>query len=235
VLTAAVFLPIPTQIVTVLDACDDGSAELAGGLGDDVDFVDIDACNVGAGRAAGFAYARSIGGVPDSVMWYATTDAESRVGPDWLLRQVRAGADMVLGVVHVAQGRHQPPVVAARYLSTYPSNGPCHGHVHGANLGCRRRRVPWVRFRGVGKRRGLELVERFQRAGYVICRDARLLVATSDRHTARPGRFCPPPQRAVAVGAVPRGGRAGVGACRARRWLAGGAPNLALPGPGNTV
>lgn len=186
VLAAAVRLPMPTQIITVLDACEDGSADLAAGFGDDVHFVNIDARNVGAARAAGFAYTRSIGGVPDSSTWYATTDADSRVGPDWLLRQIGTGADMVLGVVHVPEWRHHPPVVAARYLSGYHFDGPSHDHVHGANLGCRADAYWRVGgFAALESGEDVELVERFQRAGYVICRDARLSVATSDRHRGR--------------------------------------------------
>src|ERR1700739_4300671 len=79
-------LPFSAQIVTVLDGCDDGSAELAGRFGDDVHFVTINARNAGAARASGFAYARSSGDFDDSRTWYATTDPDSRVGPDWLLR-----------------------------------------------------------------------------------------------------------------------------------------------------
>src|ERR1700719_2835250 len=137
VLTAAVCVPVPTQIIVVLDACDDGSEEVAQHFGADVHAISIDARNVGTSRAVGFTYARSIGNVDDSRTWYATTDADSRVGPDWLLRQIAANADVVLGVVHVPEWRHHSPVVALRYVRGYRSDGPHHDHVHGANLGFR--------------------------------------------------------------------------------------------------
>src|SRR5690242_20208203 len=58
VLTAAIITPMPVTVVVVLDASDDGSADLVGQYGPDVHFVTVDAHNVGAARAAGFRYAR---------------------------------------------------------------------------------------------------------------------------------------------------------------------------------
>ena len=60
VLTAAACLPLPVAVVVVLDGCDDGSAVLAEQFGSDVLFVAIEARNVGAARAAGFSYARTL-------------------------------------------------------------------------------------------------------------------------------------------------------------------------------
>ena len=186
VLTATTCLPFPTQIVTVLDNCDDDSAELASLFGSDVHFVEINAGNVGAARAVGFSYAKSIGRVDDSHMWYATTDADSRVGLDWLLRQIAAAADMVLGVVHVPVWRHHPPAVAARYLANYRSEGPDHDHIHGANLGFRADAYWRVGgFAALESGEDVDLVRRFEHSGYVVHRDAGLSVATSDRPTAR--------------------------------------------------
>ena len=62
VVTAALCVPIPVAIVVVLDASDDDSAKLAGRYGPDVHFVSVDARNVGAARAVGFGYARSLCG-----------------------------------------------------------------------------------------------------------------------------------------------------------------------------
>ena len=85
VTTAALCLPVPTLVVVVLDACDDGSDGLAGSFGQDVHFVSVDAGNVGAARAAGFEYARSeCGQGSEDNAWYATTDADSAVPADWL-------------------------------------------------------------------------------------------------------------------------------------------------------
>jgi glycosyltransferase involved in cell wall biosynthesis len=113
--TAAICLPVPVLRVVVLDACDDGSEQLAGRFGPDVCFVSVDAGNVGAARAAGFTYAGSASGaVPAARTWYATTDADSTVSANWLLRMTATDADMVLGVVGVAAWRHYPAEVARR-------------------------------------------------------------------------------------------------------------------------
>ena len=169
VLTATMCLPISAQIVTVLDGCDDGSAELAGRFGDDVHFVTINARNAGAARASGFAYARSIGDFDDSRTWYATTDPDSRVGPDWLLRQITAGADMILGVVHVPVWRRRPRVIAPQYLSDYRSTGLDHDPIHGANLGCRADAYWRVGgFAALESGEDVDLVTRFERSGYVV-------------------------------------------------------------------
>ena len=50
---------------------------------------------------------------------HATTDADSVVDPDWLLRQTGAGTDMVLGVVRIATSRDFPAAAARRYLAAY--------------------------------------------------------------------------------------------------------------------
>jgi glycosyltransferase involved in cell wall biosynthesis len=196
VVTAARRLPVPVVVVVVLDACDDWSADLAGRFGADVHFVEIDARNVGAARAVGFGYARSFVTEPDSRCWYATTDADCRVDSDWLSRQTSVEADMVLGVVRVPVWRHHPRVVRQRYLHAYSGlhhgrNGLNHGHIHGANLGCRAD-IYWRvgGFAGVETGEDVDLVLRFERGGYRIHRDARLSVATSDRTNARaPGGF----------------------------------------------
>jgi glycosyltransferase involved in cell wall biosynthesis len=140
VLTAAARLPLPVAVIVVLNGCDDGSAALAGQFGPDVHFVAIDARNVGAARAAGFSYARTLCGqavLDDSRIWYATTDADSVVDPDWLLRQTDADTDMVLGVVRIATWREFPAAAARHYLAAYRSKSrpDGHGHVHGANMG----------------------------------------------------------------------------------------------------
>jgi glycosyltransferase involved in cell wall biosynthesis len=103
--TAALCLPAPVLIVVVLDACDDGSERLAGEFGPDVHFVSVDAGNVGAARAAGFEYARdrcAAGAAAHT--WYATTDADSTVNAQWLLRMTSVDADVVLGIVRTPCG-----------------------------------------------------------------------------------------------------------------------------------
>ncbi|WP_426564949.1 glycosyltransferase [Angustibacter sp. McL0619] len=72
--------------------------------------------------------------------WLATTDADSRVPPDWLATQVAlatAGADLVLGTVRLpSTARDQ---VARTWWERYVEVIGLHDHphVHGANLGVR--------------------------------------------------------------------------------------------------
>ncbi len=189
VLTAALCAPIPVTIVVVLDDCDDGSTELAGQYGPDVHFISVDVHNVGAARAVGFGYARSLFG-NDTECWYATTDADSRVDPDWLVHQLGLGADMVLGVVRVTDWRHHGPDVADRYMQSYQA-GPLyreghHEHIHGANMGFSARAYWRVGgFRTLPSGEDVDLVERFEAAGYCIHPDTELSVITSARTQAR--------------------------------------------------
>ena len=190
--TAAVCLPVPVLTVVVLDKTDDGSERLVGQFGPDVHFVTVDAGNVGAARAAGFQYAReTCDEVDQAGIWYATTDADSVVPADWLLRMTASDADMVLGVVRIASWRHFPADVARRYLRAYHSKGPGHNHIHGANMGFRADAywaVGGIRALPTGE--DVELVDRFEAAGMRIRRDADLTVATSDRrHGRAPGGF----------------------------------------------
>ena len=191
VLTAGACLPLPVAIIVVLDACDDGSVTLAGQFGSDVHFVSIDARNVGAARAVGFSYARTLCepvALDNSRIWYASTDADSVVDPDWLLRQTGADTDMVLGVVRIATWRDFPAAAARRYLATYMSKSRAdgHGHVHGANMGFRADSYWRVGgFAALASDEDVDLVARFESAGLRIVRDAQLSVTTSHRQLGR--------------------------------------------------
>src|ERR1700756_5311733 len=189
VLTAALCAPVPVVIVVVLDASDDDSGALAGQFGPDVHFVRVDAGNVGAARAVGFGYARSLF-TDDDECWYATTDADSRVDPGWLVHQLGLGADMVLGVVRVADWRERCAGVADRFAQAYAAGMPDqdgdHEHVHGANMGFSARAYWRVGgFRALPSGEDADLVERFAAAGYTIHRDTELSVITSARTRAR--------------------------------------------------
>ena len=194
--TAALCLPAPVATVVVLDSSDDGSEKLAGEFGPDVHFISVDAGNVGAARAAGFEYSKSLcAQIAPENTWYATTDADSLVDADWLVRMVRpdlhADADMVLGVVRVPNWKHFSAAVVRSYLRGYRSAGPGHDHVHGANMGFRADAYWHVGgFRALATGEDVELVERFEAAGLTVHRDRHLSVATSDRRDARaPGGF----------------------------------------------
>jgi glycosyltransferase involved in cell wall biosynthesis len=187
-LTAALCAPIPVVIVVVLDATDDDSAKLAGQYGPDVHFVSVDAGNVGTARAVGFRYARSLR-VDGGRCWYATTDADSQVDPDWLVHQLRLGADMVLGVVRVDDWRHHSADFADHYTQNYDGGGDVdgtHAHVHGANMGFSAAAYWRVGgFRPLPSSEDVDLVGRFEASGYCIDRDPELSVTTSARSQAR--------------------------------------------------
>jgi glycosyltransferase involved in cell wall biosynthesis len=181
-LTAALCVPIPVVIVVVLDASNDGSAELAGQYGPDVHFISVDLHNVGAARAVGFGYARSLY-ERGTQCWYATTDADSQVDPGWLVHQLEVGADMVLGVVRVSDWRHHSADVANRYEQAYEAEDE---HIHGANMGFSARAYWRVGgFRTLSSGEDVDLVTRFEAAGYSIHRDTELSVITSARAEAR--------------------------------------------------
>ena len=190
-IAAAMHTSMPVLIVVVLDACDDDSDRLAQRFGPNVHFISTDAGNVGAARAAGFDYARTVcAGVEPAHTWFATTDADTIVGSQWLSRMTNARADMVLGTVRIPVWR-LPGEVARRYLAAYNSTGPGHDHVHGANMGFRADAYWGVGgFRSLSTGEDVDLVRRFESAHMSICRDAKLSVATSAREEGRaPGGF----------------------------------------------
>lgn len=188
---AAAGVAVPVSVVVVLDACDDESISLAGRFGPDVHFLQINKQNVGAARAAGFRYAKSALGSGGDRTWYATTDADTEVSSDWLLRQLGIGADMVLGVVRVGQWRHHSEKVADRYEERYDADAPTHGHIHGANMGFSSDAYWRVGgFAALASGEDVNLVERFRAAGCRIEWDDELSAETSDRLNGRaPGGF----------------------------------------------
>lgn len=189
VLTAALCVPIPVTVIVVLDASDDDSVKLAGQYGPDVHFVSIDVHNVGAARAVGFGYGRSLC-AEDDECWYATTDADSQVDPGWLIHQIEIGAEMVLGVVRVANWRQRSARLAHRYVRAYEAVASAddgkHPHIHGANMGFSARAYWRVGgFRTLPTGEDVDLVEQFKAAGYGIHRDNQLSVITSARTQGR--------------------------------------------------
>ncbi|WP_396929650.1 glycosyltransferase [Mycolicibacterium sp.] len=186
---AAARAGIPVSVVVVLDSCDDGSSTLADRFGPDVHFVEIDAHNVGTARATGFSFARDHGLTGPDV-WYATTDADSKVDSNWLVRQLTAQADLVLGVVRIANWRQIPINAVRRYLRAYHAKihpgSVAHDHIHGANMGFTADAYWHVGgFDALPSAEDVDLVKRFEVAGYRIRRDTRLSVATSARQIGR--------------------------------------------------
>lgn len=177
---AARRVAVPVQLVVVLDACTDGSADV---LGPDVLAVAVDRRNVGAARAAGFS-AATLG----ERTWCATTDADSTVGPTWLVDQLAhaaRGSDVVVGTVRVADWGAHPVALRERYEAGY-TDADGHRHVHGANLGLSA--VAYTRtggFAPLAVHEDVDLVERAARAGCVLTWAADVVVHTSARTTGR--------------------------------------------------
>lgn len=136
---------VEVRTIVVLDACSDSSATIAAEWSahtDESSVISVDFRNVGSSRAAGFRAAeeRSSGlsGTNLHETWYATTDADSEVRPDWLashLRHARRGAQAVAGTVRVELDSASSGLERA-YRSGY-RNHVGHRHVHGANLALR--------------------------------------------------------------------------------------------------
>ncbi|MFE5829062.1 glycosyltransferase [Streptomyces sp. NPDC056488] len=132
----------PCTVVVAADACTDATAATAVRHGADV--VEVAHRMAGAARAAAVTRALELCGTRPEETWIATTDADCRVPPDWLvhhLQHARRGRQCLLGTVRVAPHPSlAPPVRAlhdAHYFAGRDGPGWVHPHVHGANLGIR--------------------------------------------------------------------------------------------------
>ncbi|GAA1644738.1 glycosyltransferase [Actinoplanes couchii] len=187
VLTAATAVaPVPVEVIVVADACADDTAALARAAGAVV--VTTTARNVGAARAAGMRHALRRG---PAGLWLATTDADSRVPPEWLgwqLRHAEAGAGLLAGTVVVHDWSGWPAEVRAVYETGYHDavRGTAHSHAHGANLG-----VSAAAYQAAGGFGPLlhsedrDLIERMRRIGARVVTDIGCPVSTSSRMFSR--------------------------------------------------
>ena len=125
------------HVVVVLDATTDASADVVRRFPFTV--VTIDAGSVGVARASGVRWAlQELPTVPTELIWVATTDADSRVPPNWLTHQLASAEEYgaVFGIVEVDDWSERGVGVAGAWRRAYtPRTG--HRHVHGANLGVR--------------------------------------------------------------------------------------------------
>lgn len=117
----------PVLAIVVLDDCTDRSEEIARRAGATV--LKTGTRCVGRARSAGCDFA-----VRQGARWMACTDADSRVPGDWLSRQLRHRADLVCGIVAVADWSMHSAATRLRYDLAYTSTDG-HRHIHGANLG----------------------------------------------------------------------------------------------------
>ncbi|MCD2197628.1 glycosyltransferase family 2 protein [Actinomycetospora endophytica] len=173
------------RTLAVLDACADTTAEVASAHG--VETLSVDVRCVGRARDAGCRELLDQRGPRPG--WVATTDADSRVPPDWLLAQLEAwqrGADARVGAVYVDDWGDQGSGAQLWFRDVYDRAGDPHPHVHGANLG-----VSAEAYRRCGGFRGLPtgedvaLVDALGAGGFTVQRTRRSPVLTSARRVGR--------------------------------------------------
>lgn len=192
---AAAYVTVPVHAVVVLDRCTDGPAELvAAAMERHAAAMSLFALESAAGMV-GEARARGTERLTDELgvggVWLATTDADSRVPPRWLQRQLKmasAGARLIAGTVEVTDWLSWPDPTRLTYDAAYAvwqrSDG--HGHIHGANLG-----IHAALFRDLGGfpavafDEDVGLVTAAENAGTRVVWAADIAVTTSARAASR--------------------------------------------------
>lgn len=173
---------IATQVVVVLDDCNDGTLDLVKAA--KVDYLSCEYHCVGQVRDLGIRYAISQG-----ANWLACTDADTIVEPDWLLQQVshvnHQPTDMICGVVSVDSWAHLTPQTQEQYLAHYQDKMG-HRHIHGANLSFSSAAYLAVGgFASMPCHEDVDLVKKFERDGLAITWSNQVRVMTSSRLQAR--------------------------------------------------
>ncbi|MEO7447670.1 MAG: glycosyltransferase [Humibacillus sp.] len=188
---------VAVEVVVVLDACTDGTAEVVD-RHPGVMTVAVVAARVGAARQAGIRLvteraeqrARDSDGEPHrgpAGHWVTNTDADSTVPPSWLLDQLvlaEDGHDVVVGVVEPDPAELTNEVLALwRGLHRLVDG---HGHVHGANLSFRLSTyLAAGGFEPLAVHEDVRLVQRMRLLGARVCSTAQVRVCTSARTTGR--------------------------------------------------
>jgi glycosyltransferase involved in cell wall biosynthesis len=174
----------PVRVVVVADACTDATAAAARDVG--VEVLEIAVRSAGAARAAGLAHCLA-GARPG--LWLATTDADSRVPPDWLVEHLAwhdAGWDAVVGTIRVEDWSGHAEATRAAFGLLYGDPGEGHPHVHGANLGVSAAAYASVGgFPDVPVAEDHALVDALVAGGHRVVRAARPSVVTSARRDPR--------------------------------------------------
>lgn len=183
---AAAVIDLPVGLLVVLDACTDDSAAAA----HPVPTLAVQARSVGVARRVGFTrlLAARPAGILDSQTWLATTDADTVVPADWLLRMASyaaAGWEAVAGTVRVTDWGEHPAQVRSVWQHEH-EDAHHHSHVHGANLGVRAdayRRVGGMP--AVPLSEDAQFIAALEAAGRRVFRAGDLPVVTSARRQAR--------------------------------------------------
>ena len=179
------------QVVVVLDACTDASAEItAAHAVRGVRAVHCGARSVGAARALGVEAATSRQASERwGRTWVATTDADSQVPASWLedhLAAAELGHDLLVGPVQPDPAGLDAPVLAA----WHERHRGGRLHVHGANLGVRLSAYRGVGgFADLGTGEDVELVRALLEAGTPAVRQGRPVITSAREHGRAPDGF----------------------------------------------
>ncbi|WAC72257.1 glycosyltransferase [Roseateles sp. SL47] len=170
------------QVLVVLDACSDGTAEVARQCG--VLTLPVNNRNVGMARAAG-----ALALIERGAHWLAFTDADSAVAPCWLAQQAlwsrSKAADAVCGVVAVDDWQGFSLHERQHYESLY-ADREGHAHVHGASFGISAE--AYLRtggFAPLACHEDADLVRRLTDMGATIARTNKVRAYTSARRMGR--------------------------------------------------
>ena len=183
---AADMVDVVVDVLVVLDSCTDRSEMAAGPAAT----LAVDARNVGVARRAGFEQLLKSRPAPvtDRHSWLATTDADSLVPADWLVRMgahATAGWDAVAGTVRVVDWTGHTAQVKQTWQDTYDTHDN-HPHVHGANLGVRADAYRCVGgMPTLGLAEDAELIAGLELAGRGVLHAGDLPVTTSGRRQSR--------------------------------------------------
>lgn len=192
-------LAIPVKALVVLDACADVTetvvrSHMAAGGPVDWHTVEVDVRRASSARQAGLE--ELVGGTmrPTTPAGTAvlSTDADTEVPHDWIVRHVRAldsGLDGVAGIVDLSPAANSDLVLAAwrsEYESSFRADGT-HSHVHAANLCVRLDAL--LAAGGFGHLRRAEDIDLWRRLKSIetvrLCSDQSIVVHTSDRDDGR--------------------------------------------------
>lgn len=126
------------RITVALDSCTDRSRAVVerhaaqSGTRCVIDYVCVEARNVGVTRAAGARHMLRHG-----ARWLAFTDADTQVSPNWLAAQLHLNVDVVCGTVAVddwSPHNDNADLLRKHFRNSY-TDADGHHHIHGANMG----------------------------------------------------------------------------------------------------
>jgi GT2 family glycosyltransferase len=184
-------------VCLVLDRCEDRTAQRAAEALDRHPGLRAEMVEnrrlltIGSVRDLGLRRAWSMLGTGPHETWLLSTDADSTVRPDWVLRHLRyagPGARAVAGTVEL----DDPATLGPRAWDSYSRlvaagiDGAGHRHVYAANLGVRADAYRSVGgFGAVASGEDHHLVRRLRAAGHAVVSATDLEVRTSARRLGR--------------------------------------------------